>query len=55
MIIKVHPLLHMRPDYKDILGTDGQWQEGDFIIQWAGTDLDFRLKAAKDMYNNLNK
>ena len=52
---KSSPLLHMRPEYKDILGTDGQWQEGDFIIQWAGTDLDFRLKAAKDMYNNLNK
>ncbi len=49
------PLLKNRKEYKDILGTDGQWQEGDFIIQWPGTDLNYRLKAAKEMYENLSK
>jgi hypothetical protein len=36
-----------RNTYNDILGTDGQWQEGVFLIQWAGTDLTFRMDAAK--------
>lgn len=49
------PLLKDRKEYKDILGTDGQWQDGDFIIQWPGTDLNYRLKAAKEMYENLSK
>jgi len=52
---KNSPLLQNRPNYQDIIGTDGQWQEGDFLIQWAGTDLEYRLKAAKEMYENLNK
>ena len=52
---KNSPRLKNRPEYKDILGTDGQWQEGDFLVQWAGADLNYRLKAAKEMYENLNK
>lgn len=52
---KNSPLLHKRPEYQDVLGTDGQWQEGDFLIQWAGTDLNYRLKAAKEMHENLSK
>ena len=43
------PRLKDRKEYKDILGTDGQWQEGDFLIQWPSTDLEFRIKAAKEM------
>ena len=52
---KNSPRLKNRPEYKDIFGTDGQWQEGDFLVQWAGADLNYRLKAAKEMYENLNK
>ena len=37
----------------DIWGESGQWEEGDFIIQWPATSLDFRIKAAKDMYERL--
>lgn len=47
------PRLKHRKDYKDILGTDGQWQDGDFIIQWPGTDLDFRIREAEKMYNHI--
>ena len=46
------PLLKDRPQYKDILGHDGQWKEGDFIIQWPSTDLDYRIKGAEELYNS---
>lgn len=46
------PLLKDRPHYKDILGHDGQWKEGDFIIQWPSTDLDYRIKEAEELYNS---
>jgi hypothetical protein len=49
------PRLKERTNFNDILGTDGQWQEGDFMIQWPSTDLEFRIVAAKEMYNNLNQ
>ncbi len=51
---KNSPRLMRRNTYNDILGTDGQWQGGDFLIQWAGTDLTFRMDAAKKMMNRLN-
>jgi hypothetical protein len=47
------PLLKNRPEYKDILGTDGQWKEGDFLIQWPATDLEYRIKAAKETHSKL--
>ncbi len=43
---KNHPKLKTRPNFNDIMGTDGQWQKGDFVVQWPSTDLDFRLKVA---------
>jgi len=46
------PLLKDRPQYNDILGHDGQWKEGDFIIQWPSTDLDYRIKEAEELYNS---
>jgi len=49
------PILKNRPEYKDILGTDGQWQEGDFLIQWPSTDLDYRIKAAKELHPKIKK
>jgi hypothetical protein len=49
------PRLKSRPNYNDILGTDGQWQEGDFLIQWPSTDLEFRVNAAKEMYDRISK
>lgn len=47
------PRLKDRKDYNDILGTDGQWQEGDFLIQWPSTDLEFRINAAKEMMSKV--
>ena len=47
------PLLKNRSEYKDILGTDGQWKEGDFLIQWPSTDLEYRIKVAKETHNKL--
>jgi len=49
-----HPKLKDRKEYKDILGTDGQWQKGDFVIQWPSTDLEFRIKAAKEIVEQMN-
>jgi len=46
---KNSPFLKNRPNYNDILGTDGQWQEGDFIVQWPATSLEYRIAAAKNM------
>ena len=46
------PKLKNRPNFKDILGTDGQWQKGDFLIQWPSTDLEYRINAAKDLSEN---
>jgi hypothetical protein len=47
------PRLKNRAEHKDILGTDGQWKDGDFLIQWPATDLDYRIKAAKETHNKL--
>ena len=47
MITRDFQDLEDRPNYKDILGTDGQWQEGDFLVQWPSTDLDYRINEAK--------
>jgi len=30
----------------DIFGNDGQWQKGDFIIQWPSNPIEYRLKVA---------
>ena len=48
------PLLMNRPNYNDIWGEDGQWQQGDFIIQWPGTDLEYRIKAAKELHGTIS-
>ena len=42
------PFLKDRIEYKDILGNDGQWREGDFIIQWASCDLENRILLANE-------
>jgi hypothetical protein len=47
------PRLAGRKDYNDILGSDGQWQPGDFVIQWPSTDLEFRIKAAKGIKDHM--
>lgn len=49
------PRLKNRKNYNDILGTDGQWQEGDFLIQWPSTDLEYRIKVAKEMFSKVIK
>ena len=46
------PLLKNRPNFKDILGTDGQWKKRDFLIQWPTTSLEYRIKAAKELYTS---
>jgi len=48
------PLLKNRPNYNDIIwGESGQWQEGDFMIQWPATSLEYRINAAKEMYKKI--
>jgi len=47
------PAFKNHKDVKDILGTDGQWKKGDFMIQWPATPLDYRLKVAK-IYNAMS-
>jgi hypothetical protein len=47
------PRLKNIKEYKDILGTDGQWQKGDFLIQWPSTDLEYRINAAKEIYKDI--
>jgi len=34
---------------KDLMGNDGQWTPGDFLIQWPGIALDRRIQLAQDM------
>lgn len=43
---KGHPTLKNRPHFNDILGTDGQWKSGDFMIQWPATSLEYRIEQA---------
>lgn len=45
---KGHPTLKNRPHFNDILGTDGQWKSGDFMIQWPATSLEYRIEQAKN-------
>lgn len=47
------PLLKNRKPYNDIIGTNGQWKEGDFVVQWPSVDLDFRISAAKAMLDKV--
>ena len=46
------PLLKNRPNYNDILGNNGEWKEGDFMIQWPATSLEYRIKAAETLYKS---
>ena len=46
------PKLKNRPHFNDITGNNGQWEKGDFMIQWPSTDLNYRLKVA-NVYNKL--
>jgi len=43
---KGHPTLKNRSQFNDILGTDGQWKSGDFMIQWPATSLEYRIEQA---------
>ena len=47
------PLLKDRPSHNDIWGESGQWQEGDFMIQWPATSLEYRINVAREMYDRL--
>lgn len=40
---------------KDYLGTDGNWQQGDWVIQWPGVGLDVRLKLAEEYSKHIIK
>ena len=48
-----HPLLKDRPNHNDIWGESGQWEEGDFMIQWPATSMECRINAAKEMFAKL--
>ena len=43
------PLLKGRPNYNDILGNNGEWQKGDFIVQWPF--YRFRVSIKKKLKN----
>ena len=43
---KNHPELKTRYSYNDVLNTDGQWQQGDFVVQWPNMPLDLRISEA---------
>ena len=34
-------------DHRDVAGNDGQWQPGDWIIQWPGTQMHERIELVK--------
>ena len=40
---------------KDILGNDGHWQLGDFLIQWPGIPNDRRIPLAQQMLTQVIK
>lgn len=40
---------------KDILGNDGQWSHGDFLIHWPGISLERRLPLARNMLTQVIK
>jgi len=37
----------------DLLGNDGTWQKGDWLIHWPGTGLDLRLQLARHFLNEV--
>jgi hypothetical protein len=39
----------------DLLGNDGTWQKGDWLIHWPGTGLDLRLQLARHFMNEVVK
>jgi hypothetical protein len=39
----------------DLLGNDGTWQKGDWLIHWPGTGLDLRLQLARHFLNEVVK
>ena len=47
------PLLKDKSDYNDIYGENGEWKEGDFMIQWPATTMEYRINAAKEMFAKL--
>jgi hypothetical protein len=40
---------------KDLLGNDGQWQPGDFLIHWPAVALDKRIVLAQNMLEQVIK
>jgi hypothetical protein len=39
----------------DLLGNDGTWQKGDWLIHWPGTSLDLRLQLARHFLSEVVK
>jgi hypothetical protein len=39
----------------DLLGNDGTWQKGDWLIHWPGTSLDLRIQLARHFINEVVK
>ena len=40
---------------KDLLGNDGQWQPGDFLIHWPAVPVPQRITMAQDMLTKVVK
>ena len=46
------PSLKNRTNYNDIMGKNGQWEKGDFIVQWPSTSLEYRLEEAEKLHKS---
>jgi hypothetical protein len=47
--------LYPHQSKSDLLGNDGTWQKGDWLIHWPGTGLDLRLQLARHFLNEVVK
>lgn len=61
-IVKILPQRHMNSfyykiyhyvDQRDKLGVDGNWQSGDWLLHWPGTDLKNRLQLYQQFKNQI--
>jgi hypothetical protein len=47
--------LYPHQSRNDLLGNDGTWQKGDWLVHWPGTSLDLRLQLARQFINEVVK
>lgn len=47
--------LYPHQSRNDLLGNDGTWQKGDWLVHWPGTNLQMRLQLARHFLNEVVK